>query len=78
MSTGIKHWPEGLPLLVTHGLDDQITSPKASREFVDKVRKESKGGEGMDLEWKGWERCLHEGHNELPDVREPFLAYSVQ
>lgn len=44
------------PLLIMHGADDKITSPKGSKAFADRVK-----GDITHLEWPG---LYHEIHNE--------------
>jgi alpha-beta hydrolase superfamily lysophospholipase len=45
-----------IPLLIMHGLDDQITSPAASRQFAGSVT--------GDVVFKPWKNLYHELHNE--------------
>lgn len=52
-----------IPLLITHGTNDQITSPNASEEFANNA------GENVTL--KLWEDAYHELHNE-PNNKEVF------
>lgn len=66
-----QNWPTYIPILITHGDIDRSTSPRASRSFVDKI-------EAVDKEFKLWPEMLHEGHNERPDIRDPFLEYSIK
>lgn len=51
------------PLLVMHGMEDRLTSPKGSQEFA------SNAGENVHL--KMWEGLYHELHNE-PEKQEIF------
>ena len=52
-----------IPLLLTHGDADKITSEPASAEFVERV--------GGDITFKIWEGLYHETHNE-PEKLEVF------
>ena len=56
-----------VPLLLMHGGADLITSPKASRSFVSKVK--------GDIHYKEWEGAYHEIHNE-PN-RQEVLEYAL-
>lgn len=40
LSSGYKHWPKDLPLLIVHGTGDKVTDCDASAEFVQKVKAE--------------------------------------
>lgn len=71
LSEGYKNWPADLPILITHGEKDPSTSPDASRTFVEKLATN-------DKEFKSWPDMLHEGHNERPELRDPFLKYSLR
>lgn len=51
------------PLLVMHGMEDRLTSPKGSQEFA------SNSGENVHL--KMWDGLYHELHNE-PEKQEIF------
>ena len=51
------------PLLVMHGMEDRLTSPKGSQEFA------SNSGENVHL--KIWDGLYHELHNE-PEKQEIF------
>ena len=51
------------PLLVMHGMEDGLTSPKGSQEFA------SNAGENVHL--KMWDGLYHELHNE-PEKQEVF------
>ena len=51
------------PLLVMHGMEDRLTSPKGSQEFA------SNAGENVHL--KMWDGLYHELHNE-PEKQEVF------
>lgn len=51
------------PLLVMHGMEDRLTSPKGSQEFA------SNAGENVHL--KMWDGLYHELHNE-PEKQEIF------
>jgi alpha-beta hydrolase superfamily lysophospholipase len=53
-----------LPLLLTHGSADRITSAEASREFA---------GRALKCTFRLWDGCYHEIHNE-PE-REEFFAF---
>lgn len=52
-----------LPLLVMHGTEDQITSAKASEEFVKNAND--------NVQLKLWDEAFHELHNE-PNNQEVF------
>jgi acylglycerol lipase len=54
-----------IPTLVTHGLEDTLTCPKASRKFAEQSN-------GM-AQFKGWAGCRHDLHDELQ--RERYFAY---
>ena len=56
------------PLLVMHGMEDRLTSPKGSQEFA------SNSGENVHL--KMWDGLYHELHNE-PEKNEIF-HYEMQ
>ena len=56
------------PLLVMHGMEDRLTSPKGSQEFA------SNAGENVHL--KMWDGLYHELHNE-PEKQEVF-HYEVE
>lgn len=71
MAEGYKYWPSHVPILVNHGEDDPSTSSVASRHFVEKL------GAG-DKEFKAWPGMLHEGHNERPEIRDPFIEHIIQ
>jgi alpha-beta hydrolase superfamily lysophospholipase len=53
------------PTLISHGLDDTLTSPEASRQFA-------LASNGM-AKFKGWSGCRHDLHDEVQ--RERFFAY---
>jgi alpha-beta hydrolase superfamily lysophospholipase len=64
----IDHASElSVPTLLTHGTDDQITSPKGSEEFA------AHAGEIVTL--KLWEGMYHETHNERD--KESVLNYTL-
>ena len=56
------------PLLITHGSEDHITSPAASRAFAEKVP--------ADCTLKIWEGLYHETHNE-PKRNQEIFAFLV-
>jgi alpha-beta hydrolase superfamily lysophospholipase len=56
------------PVLLTHGLDDKITSPKASHKFA----KENPNY----VEWKEWPAMYHELHNEA--IRQELAKVVIQ
>jgi acylglycerol lipase len=66
-----RNWPVGLPVMITHGENDRSTSPAASRKFIDQIKAD-------DKEFKPWPGMLHEGHNERPELRDPFIKHSLQ
>ena len=47
--------PFTIPVLITHGESDPITSPDASREFASKAK----------TQYKRWPEMYHETHNEI-------------
>ena len=53
-----------IPLLIMHGMKDQLTSPAASEEFAQRV--------GGPLTWKPWPELYHEIQNGLK--KEQVLA----
>jgi len=55
-----------IPILVTHGSDDPITSKVASREFADQLSK---------VEYKIWEKTKHEPHNDF--TKEDIIQYYI-
>ncbi|KAG8978248.1 hypothetical protein FRB93_011266 [Tulasnella sp. JGI-2019a] len=59
LAEGHKHWPSTLPLMITHGTDDFICSPSASRQFFDQVRLPQN-----DKVYISYEGSYHEIHNE--------------
>lgn len=65
----IKH-ADGLknPMLVFHGSDDNITSPRGSEEFVEQA--------GSLAEFKLWENMKHETHYDLK--KEEVISYMHQ
>jgi len=65
-----ERWPPGLPLLVVHGTEDQVTSPKTSKEFFNKVPTE-------DKTYIPFEGAYHEVHNETQDTREQFIEACI-
>ncbi|KAL9111712.1 MAG: hypothetical protein Q9227_003987 [Pyrenula ochraceoflavens] len=65
-----EFWPKHIPILITHGDDDPSTSPVASQELIKKIR-------ATDKIFKSWPGMLHEGHNERPELRDPFIEYSI-
>ena len=71
MDKSYKHWPPDLPLLINHGEDDPSTSSAASRRFVEKL-------DVADKECKLWPDMLHEGHCERPEIRDPFIEYTIR
>lgn len=70
MDEGYKHWPASVSILVTHGELDPSTSCEASRRFVERIVAD-------DKEFNSWPGMLHEGHNERPEIRDPFLEYTL-
>lgn len=66
-----KNWPEHVSILITHGENDPSTSPEASREFIEKIK-------AGDKSFKSWPGMLHEGHNERPELRDPFIEHSIR
>ena len=66
-----KNWPGSLQILITHGENDPSTSPEASRRFIDQIKAD-------DKEFMSWPGMLHEGHNERPELRDPFIEHSLQ
>ncbi|GAA5898231.1 hypothetical protein JCM6882_000108 [Rhodosporidiobolus microsporus] len=74
MTHSYKHWPPTLPLLIVHGTADKVTDPKASEEFVGKVKNEVGA---KDATFKPFEGYFHEMHNEPGEdknVEIDFLA----
>lgn len=65
------NWPPSVKLLITHGDNDPSTSSQASRDYIERVPAD-------DKEFKSWPGMLHEGHNERPELREPFLDFSIR
>lgn len=61
-----------LPLLLMHGSDDPITSPKASQAFAEKA--------GDKVTFKSWPGLFHEIHNEAAqaDVFKTMLTWLDQ
>ncbi|KAG6864787.1 hypothetical protein C0991_007161 [Blastosporella zonata] len=62
-----KEWPKSLPLLLVHGTEDKVTSPKASQAFYDKIS-------AVDKKIKLFEGGYHELHNEPNGVKEQLVA----
>ncbi len=56
-----------IPILVTHGADDPITSKEASEEFAKKIIKS---------EYKLWDESKHESHND--HHKEEVINYYVE
>ncbi|KAH9935216.1 lysophospholipase [Epithele typhae] len=65
-----KQWPKAMPLLILHGSADRITSPKASRDFFDKV-------EAEDKEYKVFEGGYHEVMREPNGMKEEYAEAST-
>jgi len=61
-----KNWPTNLPLLMLHGDADGSTSPKASREFFDKL-------DVKDKHYSSYPGGYHEIHNEPGGVADKFI-----
>ncbi len=57
-----------VPLLLMHGLEDQVTSADASREFAARA--------GPRCTWRGWDGMYHELHNEAG--REQVVGAVIQ
>lgn len=51
-----RNWDTSKPLLIAHGEDDGVTSCKASKEVVEKI----KGLQGGKAEYRGFEGGKHE------------------
>ncbi|KAK0494819.1 Alpha/Beta hydrolase protein [Armillaria luteobubalina] len=65
------NWPKKLPLIIFHGTDDRITSPKASRAFYDAVGTE-------DKKYVSYPGAFHELSNETEGgVKDKLLDESV-
>ncbi|KZT69648.1 lysophospholipase [Daedalea quercina L-15889] len=60
-----KNWPKKLPVLITHGTQDKVTSHKASEELYGKLDAEDKK---LSL----YEGAYHEVMNEPDGVKERF------
>lgn len=56
------------PLLIMHGAADQITSPKASQEFAERVQ--------GDITFKAWAGAYHEIHNE--PIKEQAFRFVLE
>ncbi|KNZ73952.1 putative serine hydrolase C5E4.05c [Termitomyces sp. J132] len=67
LDVGYKKWPKSLPLLLVHGTEDKVTSPRASQAFYDKVP-------AVDKRIKLCEGGYHELHNEPNGVKEQLVA----
>ncbi|KAH9909432.1 lysophospholipase [Epithele typhae] len=65
-----KSWPKNMPLLILHGSADRITSPKASRDFFDKV-------EAEDKEYKVFDGGYHEVMREPNGMKEEYAEAST-
>jgi len=62
-----KNWPKDLPVYLTHGTEDKVTSHVAVQAFHDKIVATNK-------EIKMFQGGLHELHNEPDGVKEELLA----
>ncbi|KAG6857746.1 hypothetical protein H0H87_004162 [Tephrocybe sp. NHM501043] len=67
LHTEYKNWPKSLPLLLVHGTEDKVTSPKASQTFYDNIP-------AVDKRIKLFEGGYHELHNEPDGVKEQLVA----
>lgn len=65
------NWPPSVKLLITHGENDLSTSSEASRNYIERISTH-------DKEFRSWPGMLHEGHNGRPELREPFLDFSIR
>ncbi len=59
-----------IPLLVCHGLQDEITSPEASKKFVERVKQN-------DKTFKEYEGLKHELHFELPSNKKMVINFYI-
>lgn len=57
------------PMLMMHGMEDEVTSQRASQEFARKAPKEL-------ITYKTWDGLRHELHNEL--AKEKVLGYELE
>ncbi|KAF8328238.1 lysophospholipase [Cantharellus anzutake] len=60
------NWPERLPLLILHGDADGSTSPRASKEFFDKLKAKVK-------HYSSYPGAYHEIHNEPGGVSDKSI-----
>lgn len=65
-----KHWPENLPLLVTHGTADEANCPAKSREFFDKVP-------AKDKRFVSYDGAYHDLFNDGYGVAEQSLEECI-
>ncbi|KAJ3105034.1 hypothetical protein HDU97_008642 [Phlyctochytrium planicorne] len=68
-----KKFPKHAGLLVTHGSNDVLTCPKASKTFVDKV-------DNTDKEYVFFDGAYHEMHNdhEKEDMYKLYTAFILK
>ncbi|KAF9365986.1 hypothetical protein BGX34_007037 [Mortierella sp. NVP85] len=71
LTTRYKVIARGVPLLITHGTADGLTDPNASKAFFDKINVK-------DKEYKVYEGCFHELHNEPEPDRTNVINYYIQ
>ncbi|KAF8963601.1 Alpha/Beta hydrolase protein [Flammula alnicola] len=65
-----NHWPNDLPVLLVHGTEDKVTSPKASQAFHDKISASKK----KIVLFQG---AYHELQNEPDGVKEKLAGEIV-
>ncbi|KAL5522792.1 hypothetical protein ACEPAG_8810 [Sanghuangporus baumii] len=59
-------WPTELPLLIVHGTEDKVTSPRGSLRFYEALP-------AKDKEYSSYTGCYHELHNEIDGMKEKFI-----
>ncbi|KAF9486087.1 alpha/beta-hydrolase [Pholiota conissans] len=70
LTHGVHRWPKALPMIIIHGTDDKVTSPKASQKFHDGITADKKK---IVL----FEGGFHELQNEPDGVKEKLAEEIV-
>ncbi|KAI4527615.1 alpha/beta-hydrolase [Schizophyllum commune Loenen D] len=67
-----KSWPKDLPVLIYHGSDDPVTSPKLSHRFLDLLPAE------VDKTYVPFDGGYHELHHEIDGMKERVIDEVTQ
>ncbi|KAL1745172.1 Alpha/Beta hydrolase protein [Schizophyllum fasciatum] len=67
-----KSWPKDLPVMIYHGSDDPVTSPKLSKHFLDLLP------DDVDKKFVPFDGGFHELHHEINGMKERVIDEVAQ